>query len=189
MERPETRTFSADPLAMIMSDRGRYIAAALTIVRAFVLAGHPVQPPPLASYEGWTRLVRAPLMWLGAGDPVGTQEYAREHDPEAVAFAATMVELTELIGPGHSAMRAGEVKAAADERRGGSYGEGVAYVRPGLRAALIEVAGHNGDIDPRRLGKYLSRNLNKVHGGLKLLQSRDTDAKQQIWRIRPAPNL
>ena len=38
---------------------------ALTIVRAYIVAGYPAQAlPALGSYGEWTRLVRAPLTWL-----------------------------------------------------------------------------------------------------------------------------
>ncbi len=80
-ERPELRTFAGDPLALVMADRGKYIAAAITIVRAFIAAGRPIMPPPLASYNEWSLMVRAPLIWLGCEDPVKTQEKARENDP------------------------------------------------------------------------------------------------------------
>ena len=53
MESPETREFVVDPVAMVLADRGKYIAACLTLARAYVAAGRPCQT---------TR--RAELPWL-----------------------------------------------------------------------------------------------------------------------------
>jgi putative DNA primase/helicase len=39
MERPELREYKNDPIATVLKDRGAYIAAALTIARAYIVAG------------------------------------------------------------------------------------------------------------------------------------------------------
>ena len=45
-ERPELRTFPRSPIAAAKVERGRYLAAALTVLRAFVVAGRPRQRYP-----------------------------------------------------------------------------------------------------------------------------------------------
>ena len=40
-------TFANDPLSMIKTERGRYVAAAITIIRAFMAAGSPRQLTPV----------------------------------------------------------------------------------------------------------------------------------------------
>ena len=40
-ERPETRKFKGNPVDLVLVDRGRYIAGALTVVRAYIAAGRP----------------------------------------------------------------------------------------------------------------------------------------------------
>lgn len=50
-ERPELRRFRWRPVAAVLADRGRYVAAALTVVRAYVAAGMPGRAPRLASFE------------------------------------------------------------------------------------------------------------------------------------------
>ena len=69
MERPETRTFKRNPIAQTRADRGRYIAAALTAIRAYAAAGFPEELSPRAGYEDWSKFVRGPLVWLGKADP------------------------------------------------------------------------------------------------------------------------
>jgi len=90
IERPELRQFKCDPVAMILENRGKYIAACLTIVRAYILAGRPGLAPKLASFEGWSDNVRSALIWLGEADPVVSMEVARNEDPERV-------ELSDMI--------------------------------------------------------------------------------------------
>jgi putative DNA primase/helicase len=72
MEQPETRRFRQDPLAMVLADRGRYVAAILTIARAYICAGMPGRPEPVMSFGRWSDMVRGPLTWLGEADPCNT---------------------------------------------------------------------------------------------------------------------
>ena len=88
MESPETRVFRDDPLAKIKQNRGAYVAAVLTIARAYICAGRPGRLPPLASYEAWSDLVRSPLVWLGRGDPVASMSSLRSLDPARQSRAA-----------------------------------------------------------------------------------------------------
>ena len=54
MERPELRQFTGNPVQTVLDDRGRYVAAALTVARAYQAAGCPGQLSPLASFEDWS---------------------------------------------------------------------------------------------------------------------------------------
>jgi hypothetical protein len=183
MENPELRTFTSNPLDMIMADRGRYIAAALTIVRAFIAAGRPITPPPLASYDEWSMLVRAPLMWRGREDPVKTQESVRKNDPDALVFAAIIAELGNLLGPGVE-KTVGEIKAAADEKLHGHYGgDGPTYLRPKLRQVLLDHAGAHGEIDHRKLDHRLGRFNGRVIDQKKLVGTQSEDKHQLVWKI------
>jgi hypothetical protein len=82
VERPELRQFRRKPVDMILSNRGKYIAAILTIAKAYLAAGSPSVCEEIASFGEWTLLVRAPLIWLGRVDPIQTMAKARKEDPE-----------------------------------------------------------------------------------------------------------
>lgn len=99
-DRPELREFDCDPIAMAIKDRGLYVAAVLTIVRAFVAAGSPRQMPPLGSYGEWSRLVRDPLIWLGMVDPCAVMEKVRGADPQLASLTAVMAQWLINIGAG-----------------------------------------------------------------------------------------
>jgi putative DNA primase/helicase len=77
---------------MVRRDRGRYVAAALTIVRAYIVAGKPDRLRPLPSYEPWSDLVRSSLVWLGRSDPVATMEETQKD------HAAVVHGLTRFVG-------------------------------------------------------------------------------------------
>ncbi|WP_156944339.1 hypothetical protein [Bradyrhizobium sp. Ec3.3] len=100
IERPELRVFRKDPVAMVMSDRGAYVAAALTICRAYVAAGRPQPAKRLASFEGWSDVVRSALIWLGKADPVASMERARELDPQTVELRAMLEAWSSAVGMG-----------------------------------------------------------------------------------------
>ena len=55
MERPELREFKSRPADMVMADRGKYIAACLTICRSYIAAGRPNPCPQLASFPAGSR--------------------------------------------------------------------------------------------------------------------------------------
>jgi hypothetical protein len=73
VERPEQRTFRrGDLLNYVEAQRPKLVVAALTLLRAYVVAGHPSHGlGPVGSYESWDRLVRGAVVWAGGVDPMG----------------------------------------------------------------------------------------------------------------------
>jgi putative DNA primase/helicase len=80
-ESPETRSFRADPALMVQRNRGAYVAACLTVVRAYLAAGLPGRLTPLPSFGAWSDRVRSALVWLGCADPVLTMVAAARKRP------------------------------------------------------------------------------------------------------------
>lgn len=75
-ERPEERTGFKHPelLAWIRQNRPRLLTCALTILRAYCNAGMPRQDvSAFGSFEGWSRLVREAMVWVGQPDPCNTR--------------------------------------------------------------------------------------------------------------------
>ncbi len=82
---PEDRRFEReDVLAWCRARQPALLGAALTMLRAYVLAGQPRHPDPaMGSYEAWDALVRGCLRWLELGDPCGApRARAREDGDE-----------------------------------------------------------------------------------------------------------
>lgn len=174
-ERPELRKFNNDPFAMVMADRGKYIAAALTICRAYAVAGHPNKCRPLASFEDWSRVVRSPLVWLGLADPVDTMEQARSDDPELTALRSLLLAWrAEFTGEFLSTGR-------AIERSKSSWnGE---YTAPDLHHAMQSVAETKGALSAIRLGKFLAAKKGRIIGGLRFVDAEDSHSKQKVWSV------
>ena len=158
VERPELRKFSFDPFERVLADRGSYIAAAITIARAYITAGSPEVCGPLGSYEQWSRLARAPLVWLGEADPTKSMDEARKEDPvrRAEAIWRTQLGAGTTYTAATLTMKAGQQK---------SYPEsGWAY--PHLHELLLQQAGTpHGDIDAKRVGNWLTSFRGRVYDG------------------------
>jgi putative DNA primase/helicase len=130
-ERPELRQFKRDPVAEVLSDRGRYVAAALTVVLAFIAAGRPTVAPRLPSFGGWSDTVRSALIWLGRRDPIETMEAARKDDPNLQAMESIFIGLKDAIGVGkEQGCTVSQIIQHADLRVGGP--NGLQLQHPGL---------------------------------------------------------
>jgi len=98
VERPELRRFDTNPLREAQRHRSSLVTAALTILRAYHIAGQPDAPAPLGSYEAWSNRVRGSLIWLGEADPVLTLDTARELDPRLEASFSILSQWQSAIG-------------------------------------------------------------------------------------------
>lgn len=175
-ERPELRTFSSKPYETVIADRGKFIAAALTVVRAYIVADSPGEAKPLASFEQWSRLVRSALIWLGREDPIATMEAARVDDPITASLRGLFAAWEGAVGTG--AKSAGELKALAEDRWSDKL------THPEFNQALREVAeSRRGEIDARALGRYLGRHRGRIIDGLKLQDTEDTHNHQKLWAV------
>lgn len=171
---PETRTFKHRPHLKITADRGKLIAASLTIVRAYILAGRPGRLPPLASFEQWSDNVRSALVWLGCADPVDTVRAAQESDPADLQRSALFQALYEIFKNGDKPttveFTTAEIIEKAKERsalNADPY-SGPELENPELAEAIDAVAGWRGEINRRRLGKWLAANTRRFAIGAKL---------------------
>ena len=177
VERPELRTFAASPFQTVLANRGKFIAAGLTVARAYAVAGYPDTLPPLASFEDWSRVVRSALVWLGRVDPCETMERARADDPVIGVLSRLVVAWHDAIG---SASRtAGEIKTTAEIRNPAG-----SFVHAALHEALVEVADDKrGGIDTVRLGRFLGSRKGRIVDGLKLVAAEDSHSKQADWKV------
>lgn len=192
MERPELRSFPMRPIEAVLADRGRYIADALTICRAYIAAGRPSPAPPLGSFEGWSNLVRSALIWLGQADPVDTMAAARSEDPRLLEMGAVFMAMrdTPAIGMERRLTSADLIKLAC-EKETRMLGEGdyrdkpeQTWRHPDLREALLAVAGSSGAIDGRRLGKWLSSHKGRIVSGVRL--ESETGGRTATWWLSSA---
>lgn len=109
-ERPEERTGFRYPnlIDHIKRNRAQYLAAGLTILRAYEAAGRPaVTLRPMGSYEAWSIRVRAPLVWAEQADPAESQDLLREAgDPEREELEALLRAWYDRFGERRYTVRA-----------------------------------------------------------------------------------
>src|SRR5262245_37288809 len=132
-EEPETRTFDFDPMAAVRKDRGAYLGAIFTIVRAFLKAGspRPAGMHSVAGFEEWSRLVQQPLMWLGMADPFGNITSMRAMDIQTDELQRLHKVLREIFKSGDK-FTVAMCRKKADEQ--GSDNHGRPYLKhPELR--------------------------------------------------------
>jgi Bifunctional DNA primase/polymerase, N-terminal len=187
MERPELRQFKFDPVEMILTDRGKYIAAALTICRAYIVAGRPDCAPRLASFEGWSDTVRSSLIWLGKADPVQSMENARAEDPERLELSAMMEGWCAAIGFGIVArVRLASALSAGAEVHREYDGADLVPAHPEFHATLQAMAlretGKRGQMpDTTTLGNYLRRFKGRVIAGKRFANLPDEKKGAEWW--------
>jgi hypothetical protein len=184
-ERPELRSFKQeDPVRVLKRDRGRYAVAALTMLRAYILAGRPIKQQPLGGFEGWSDLVRNTLLWLGEADPVETIESARAEDPERQQLEAVIAQWHAVLGNGAITTR--DVINQACQLRSEPTADNPdrkVPVHPEFRNALLDVAGERGRISPRALGKWIGANKHKVAGKYRLAAATMRTGNAR-WRLQ-----
>jgi hypothetical protein len=179
-ERPELRRFDHDAVEATKANRGNLVATALTVLRAFVVAGRPQQRDPLGSFGEWSRLVRDALIWLGEADPVATLEDARASDPQLANLTAVVEQWASIIGDRRITVRAlidVATRATTPLDRGRPE-----YTHPDFREALLAVAGEAGVINGRKLGIWLARNQGRVVAGRRIVQA-GLNAGTMTWRL------
>jgi hypothetical protein len=161
VERPELREFTGDPVKKVLADRGLYIAAALTICRAYAVAGRPDKVKPLASFGGWSDTVRSALIWLGEADPVASMEETVKDDPVRVELQEMLSSWVEVLGSGprYRFSLADIIKIAEEKTH--TY----ELVWPCLHAAIQGTRKGGGVVDAQKLGIWLRSRKNRILGG------------------------
>jgi putative DNA primase/helicase len=162
VEQPELREFDFDPITRILENRGAYVAAAITIVRASRAAGSPPVCGPIGSYGPWSDSVRSALIWLGEADPVDSMKIMRDEDPELVVISELFAAWREVLTLG-SAYTTSQIEDAASAR----FQDG-GYEHPEFRDILMRQANSGPAISTKRLGRWLTRIKGRVVHGWRL---------------------
>ena len=195
VERPELRQFKFDPVERVLANRGVYIAAALTICRAYIVAGRPGMAPKLASFEGYSDTVRSALIWLGKADPVQSMENARAEDPERAELSDMLEAWGSVIGIGGGArLRLSDaiLKGMSMVRPGPSYGETPSPMEPtypelyaALEALAFRDTGKRGQKpDARLLGTWLRKFKGRIVNGRRFAMMADPSGKKSAeWWV------
>jgi hypothetical protein len=186
MEQPELRQFTSDPVDIVLKDRGNYIAAALTICRAYIVAGRPNKADRLASFEAWSDTVRSALTWLGRADPVLSMESAKEEDPERLELISTMEAWNAAIGTSYGArlpLATVLMKGSATVKTydGGDPEPEYPDLHNALQDVYFRATGRRGLPDARMLGHWLRRFRNRIEGNMRFCCEANPKGGSQWW--------
>ena len=162
LEIPAARTFERPELVCdVLRARGRYVSAALTIVRAWIAAGEPVTPcRSLAGFSDWAELCRQPLLWLGLVDPALSVFQAIAQDPDRETLGRLLIAWQSVFGR-TAAMVRDAVKHAGGEWD--NAGE--------LRELLHDIADERGEINRRRLGWWIKKHAGQIVDGRRFVEA------------------
>lgn len=174
-ETPATREFIKNPVGEVQKNRGHFISAALTIVRAWVVAGRPkTEVKPLNSYGEWSELCRQPLLWLGLEDPAQCVFETMAHDPDREGLAAFLDAWFTKYG-----IFSMSIKQVVE----GSLFDA------DLREIIKEIAAErDGTINKKRLGWWIKRHSGRVVDGLRIVVDDTLKTNAVRWKIEKIDN-
>jgi putative DNA primase/helicase len=154
----------------------------LTIIRAYLSAGEPDQHVAnFARFEEWQRFCRFPLVWLGLADPCESRRFIEQTDPVRENLQALLSAWHDEFGNRPvTAARAIMVCTGAHSWAGVATGTTAAF----LREAMMAVAGENGGVNARRLGRFIARHERRIEGGLRFVRA-GTAENTTLWQVTP----
>ncbi len=129
-----------------LEHRGELLSAALTILRAYHVAGRPAQPMAAWWSGAWSQLVRGALVWAGCEDPYTTQARAQ----------------AELNEGEHEAHDWWIVTVSASD------GTPAGIVLQANQRGAMEALGLREQLTVHRLRAFLGRFVDKVRGGRRI---------------------
>lgn len=128
---------------------------------------------PLASYGEWTRLVRAPLVWLGLPDPAAAIYTRMAEDPDRETLGRLLVAWRRNFG-----VRATPVRDVVDAIERIFAGRGDSE----LGEVVREIAEERGVINRRRLGRWIARCQGRIVSDHKFERDSKTGGSER-WRV------
>ncbi|MDP1647853.1 MAG: hypothetical protein Q8M01_06600 [Rubrivivax sp.] len=172
-EVPAARSFTRPDLVRdVLRERGRYVSAALTIVRAWIAAGKPMtECKPLAGFSDWSALCRQPLLWLGLADATASVFKAMAEDPDRETLGRLLTGWQAAFGKTAAMVRDAVKQASAIE---GQHAE--------LREVLRDIADERGEINRRKLGWWIRRHSGRIVDGLRFVRA-SGNRSAEAWQV------
>lgn len=184
MERPETRPFEVDLRVEVPRRQGELVAAALTVLRAFVVEGRPGldKLETFGRFEEWSDLVRGALVWAGEADPCDTRRLVAVGDSAREELVVLVDAWQAAVGIGKEVTAQNLIDTAGHPMDGDGGDET-------LRAALEGICPNR--LTAKALGKQLRPFLGKVVRGLHIRRIEDADksgsAAYALSRVSEGP--
>jgi hypothetical protein len=167
-------------------------AAALTIIKAYVIAGKPNQDlSDYGSFEDWSDLVRSMIVWLGEADPCdGRIQIELDADPEYQNLQMLLQAWKKCYpSPVRQMLRhvLPQVKAASESQAKGNpdVDENLLELGECLLAFDRRARGRVSEMSALRVGRNLPVNngASRIVDGLQLRKETDSHTKVSWWWI------
>jgi hypothetical protein len=172
-EVPATRSFKRPNLVRdVLSDRHRYVSAALTIVRAWIVSGRPkTECKSIASFGDWSDLCRQSLLWLDCADPSASVFEAMADDPDRETLNRLLKAWHSVFGKNPAMVREAIKQASF------SLDENVE-----LHEVLHDIADERGEINRRKLGWWIKRHAGRIVDGLRFVRA-SGNRSAEAWQV------
>jgi|HubBroStandDraft_1064217.scaffolds.fasta_scaffold27025_2 hypothetical protein len=179
-EKPHLRDGFRYPhlMAHVQEHRGELLSDALTILKAYSVAGMPeVALPPFGSFEEWSTIVRGALVWCGLPDPASTRHELEDDAEEGVSAHALLVEGWHQL----------QVEMAREE--GMTVKEALAFLErepstaPLLRDVLDGMKRGKAKLDPLVIARRLREAKDRNVGSGKVLRSIGSPKEALRWQV------
>jgi hypothetical protein len=183
-ERPEERQDFRHPnlLAWVGENRAKLLVAALTILRAYCVAGRPDQGlPAWGSFESWSALVRSVVVWVGLPDPGETRLLLQKQADVAAESMTVILACWEFLDPDRRGLTAAEVIHQLYKEPPAHPPEFHSDLRDALEALL-------GKPDSRALGNKLRSYRRRVFQG-RFIDQAGSEQRAARWAVYPATDF
>lgn len=175
-ERPDERSFSIDLHKYIPEHRGELVQSALTILRAYIVAGKPKQEiAQFGRFEEWSDLVRSAIVWVDMEDPCASRKEIESADPVRQELGNLLSAWFAVVDD--LAVRAKDIISKAYETN-----EEGKLKNEALQDALFEIAKKDGKVCPIKLGVKLKTYEKRVENGLRIQKSGKSQ-NADLWRV------
>lgn len=181
LEKPEERTGFAitDIVSHVRQHRRELLTDALTIIRAYIVAGKPVKKlTPMGSFEDWSSMVRQPLVWLEEADPWETRlEFAKQADTSGMVLGNLLRAWPDIDESGDG-LTTNEIISKL---------ENTTHFFTEFRSAVRDLCGCKPGTLPSSvtLGKRLGKVRDRIYQGEKLV-SRPNRKGFSVWTVEVA---
>jgi hypothetical protein len=173
-ESPEERTGFQHPdlLGWVRQERGRLAVAALTVLRAYIVAGKPdMRLKEWGSFEAWSRLIRHALVWCGYEDPGKTRQEVAETSDRETSLLRLLIGAWEQADPKRNGLTVSEAINLSATAKGYEL----------LRDAIHELTPVGKPLSPKSIGMKLKHLRDRVCGGKRF--TRDKSRAGGVWKI------
>lgn len=179
VEIPATRIYKRpDLIPELLQERECYVSAALTIVRAWIVAGRPkAQCKSLAGYGEWSDLCRQPLLWLGYCDPAASIFNSISEDPDREQLGRLLSAWQAVFGNIPAMVRDAVSKSTYS---GNENNE--------LKEVLHDIADERGEINRHRLGRWIKRHEGQIVDTLRFVRCSGNNSAEK-WQVESVSSV